>query len=493
MRILRVPATAFGRRSKLARVADYGSFLAGATARLFGGRPDVVIALSTPPFVAALGVLAKRLAATRVVFWVMDVYPEVAVQLGALDGRGLVARLLSGLARLLLSRADAVVALDDAMRARLIAQGAAPERVTVIDNWVDGEDIRPLPLDGHPLRASLGLGDRFTVSYSGNMGLGHDFDTIVGAMGRLRDEAVHWLFIGEGPQRDALERAAHQAGVALHVLALSAAARAAGEPDRGAPVAGHAARQSGRPAGALQALRLSGRRRTGYVRGPHRRTGGRGRRPGRGRLAAQRRRRRAGEGHRAAARRSRCAHADGHSGRGGSTKIASLAPPRSSTTAGWWSGWRHLNSELLSLTPAVGLAAGFVLALLLTPVVKRWAVRAGAVDLRSHRKIQAQDVPRLGGVAIAAGFFVPVLLIAFRVNLFSGALWEHPRQIIGLLIGAWPRWLLGVYDDLRGASALKKLSVQIPVGVLTWWAGIRIGEASVSTARSSSRRRCRWR
>src|SRR5205823_815617 len=58
--------------------------------------------------------------------------------------------------------------------------------------------------EGHPLRRALGLGDDFCVSYSGNMGRGHDFETLVGAMELLRDEPIHWLFVGDGPRRDDL-------------------------------------------------------------------------------------------------------------------------------------------------------------------------------------------------------------------------------------------------------------------------------------------------
>ena len=42
---------------------------------------------------------------------------------------------------------------------------------------------------------------RFTISYSGNMGLGHDFETLLSAMRLLADDEVSWIFIGDGPRR----------------------------------------------------------------------------------------------------------------------------------------------------------------------------------------------------------------------------------------------------------------------------------------------------
>lgn len=214
VKIVRVPATALGRASNLGRALDYGSFFAAAAAPLLGlARPDVVIALSTPPLIAALGLLARELRRSRLVFWVMDVYPEVALRLGALDATGAATRALERMTRLVLSRADAVVALDEAMGEHLEAAGCAAGKIEVIDNWVDGEAIHPRPRDGHPLRRALGLGDDFTVSYSGNLGRGHDFDTLLGAMALLVDRRIQWLVIGDGPRRAEVESAVRERGL----------------------------------------------------------------------------------------------------------------------------------------------------------------------------------------------------------------------------------------------------------------------------------------
>jgi glycosyltransferase involved in cell wall biosynthesis len=218
VRIMRVPATAFGRGNNLLRAVDYASFGAAILAPIaLAPSPDVVIALSTPPLIAAAGMLYKRLRRTRFVYWVMDVYPEVAVALGALSKGSLAARASAALSRALYASSDAVVVLDDAMRERVIAAGAPAERVEVIDNWAPslpgGAEIAPAPTDEHPWRRRHGLGNRFTIAYSGNMGHGHDFDTILGAMPLLGDLDIQWLFIGDGPRRAELERRVAELGV----------------------------------------------------------------------------------------------------------------------------------------------------------------------------------------------------------------------------------------------------------------------------------------
>ena len=75
------------------------------------------------------------------------------------------------------------VAVCPGMAARLAAQGVPRERLTVIPNWADGELIRPLAPQDNPLRAAWGLGERFVVGYSGNLGCAH--------AGRPRGRADH--------------------------------------------------------------------------------------------------------------------------------------------------------------------------------------------------------------------------------------------------------------------------------------------------------------
>jgi glycosyltransferase involved in cell wall biosynthesis len=203
--IRRAWATGFGRASKLGRVLDYGTFLLGAARlMLFQRRPDVVVSLSTPPLVALLGWLAARLRGARTIYWVMDVYPDVAYELEVIRRGSLVGRLLGRVSRFLLRRSDRVVALGETMAARLQAQ--AQSDIEVVHNWADEDVIRPRALRQHPLRQRWGWDGRFVVLYSGNMGLAHEFETVLAAAERLRDDpGILFAFVGGGPRRRRVE------------------------------------------------------------------------------------------------------------------------------------------------------------------------------------------------------------------------------------------------------------------------------------------------
>ncbi len=209
----RVRTTSFGRASRPGRVADYATFVAGAARRLlFGRRPDVIVVLTTPPMIAALAALVRRLRRSRVVFWSMDVYPELAFELGVLKRDSRAGRLLTAIGGRILRSADVVVALGDTMAERLRGLGAA--RVEVLHNWADETAIVPRPAIDRPARIEWGWQRRLVVLYSGNLGLAHEFETVLAAAEKLAQPMpnVLFAFIGVGPRLGAVKAAARHLG-----------------------------------------------------------------------------------------------------------------------------------------------------------------------------------------------------------------------------------------------------------------------------------------
>ncbi len=106
-------------------------------------------------------------------------------------------------------------------------------------------------------------------------------------------------------------------------------------------------------------------------------------------------------------------------------------------------------------------AAGVVLAT--TPAAARLARRLGAVDQPSGRRIHLEPTPRLGGLALLAGFLAPVLLF---LPVSNGS-----RAIV---LGAVLIALLGAADDIWGLGPFVKLAGQLACAALPVAAGITI-------------------
>jgi glycosyltransferase involved in cell wall biosynthesis len=88
------------------------------------------------------------------------------------------------------------------MQERVLSKGIPAEKVKLIPVWADLSGISGVERDRSPYREKWGLGDAFTVMYSGNFGIGHDATTICDAMLRLKDrDDIKWVFVGSGKRK----------------------------------------------------------------------------------------------------------------------------------------------------------------------------------------------------------------------------------------------------------------------------------------------------
>lgn len=194
VRRIYVKSLPFG-RGVLGRVLSYASFyVTAAWKALTMSRQDVVLTLTTPPLLSLLGNAVKFTRGSRHFIWEMDVYPDIAVALGTFRAGGMLDRAVGALADASRHYADGVIALGECMKTRLAGRGTDPAKIDVAENWADSRAIEVLPRPGNP--------KQLVLLYSGNLGLAHDFDTIQGAMLRLRDDVrFQFIFAGRGARR----------------------------------------------------------------------------------------------------------------------------------------------------------------------------------------------------------------------------------------------------------------------------------------------------
>jgi colanic acid biosynthesis glycosyl transferase WcaI len=214
--IHRISTTRFGRSALIGRGFDYLSFYSSAFRSVLAwAKPgDVLVAKTDPPLLSVAAMHAAKRRGLHLVNWLQDLYPEVAAALGVPVVRGPLGRGLLQLRDASLRAAAVNVVVGERMAEIVRKRGIAPERIRVIPNWCDDEGIQPIaPLD-NPLRREWGLGERFVVGYSGNLGRGHEFETVLAAAERLRgDRRLCFLFIGAGQKFPALARAVRERGL----------------------------------------------------------------------------------------------------------------------------------------------------------------------------------------------------------------------------------------------------------------------------------------
>jgi colanic acid biosynthesis glycosyl transferase WcaI len=205
-RIIRVhPFPVSDKRNIPRRALSYaGSSALAAVAGARGSEVDAVIAVSPPLTHGLSGWLIARARRAPLVFNVQDVFPDVAVELGALKNRYLIGATRRA-ERLCYAISDAITVLSHDLKDNLVAKGVPPTKLHVIPNFVDVQGIRPLPKE-NSYRTEFGLQDKRVVMYAGNVGLSQSLDIVLDAAAALAyDDDLAFVINGQGAQRGSLE------------------------------------------------------------------------------------------------------------------------------------------------------------------------------------------------------------------------------------------------------------------------------------------------
>lgn len=221
VRVHRVWMSSLGYKGLWGRALDYLTFHMNVIWRIrrLARKGDAIIACTDPPLLSVTVMLATLGTGAILVNWLHDLYPEVATQLGVLDERRLMVRLLLWLRNVSLRRARRNVTPIPRMAEFLSARGISYGSFAVIRQWADGTSIQPVEPAKNRLRREWCLQDKFVVGYSGNFGRVHDFNTILEAAERLRDRRdVVFLFVGDGPRKGAVEHEVRRRGLGHVVL-----------------------------------------------------------------------------------------------------------------------------------------------------------------------------------------------------------------------------------------------------------------------------------
>ncbi|MBU3689309.1 MAG: glycosyltransferase WbuB [Acidimicrobiales bacterium mtb01] len=167
---------------------------------------DAVFAMSPPLTLGVTGWVIAKVRRVRLVVNIQDVFPDAAVETGAIRNRAVIAA-ARVLEKWVYRRASAVTVLSDDLADNLRAKvpSGHRDRIVVIPNFVDTDAITPLDRRTE-YRRELGLDDRPVVMYAGNVGFSQSLELLLAAARRNSD--VWFVVNGEGSARYSLEDSA---------------------------------------------------------------------------------------------------------------------------------------------------------------------------------------------------------------------------------------------------------------------------------------------
>ncbi len=207
--IIRVhPFPGKSKSNLLRRAIGFAGFsaVAGVCTLFAGGihrRPAAIISMSPPLTLGLTGWLAARLRFTTAIFNIQDVFPDAAIETGAITNTRIIAA-ARWLERVSYQRSDAVVVLSDDLRDNVVAK-VSPRHVNkikVIPNFVDADRI--VPMDRMTAyRSELNIGEELVVMYAGNVGYSQSLTMLLYAAKQMPH--ITFVINGDGAARADLE------------------------------------------------------------------------------------------------------------------------------------------------------------------------------------------------------------------------------------------------------------------------------------------------
>lgn len=132
---------------------------------------------------------------------------------------------------------------------------------------------------------------------------------------------------------------------------------------------------------------------------------------------------------------------------------------------------------------AIAFLLAFITTFVVTPHTMRLAKKVGAIDIPNDRRVNKKPMPRLGGLAVIAGFVVSIIYLFIttsiegKLNLFGEE--NYYLKMIGFFLGVLVLGLVCYIDDVKGVPSWVKLTAQIVASIIVVACGIRIENISI--------------
>lgn len=213
VKIRRLKYTKLNSKTYVGRLVNFLSFFVSTMLHLTEIRKyKVLLVYSNPPILPLIGYWAHKIGQVQFVFVGLDLYPDNAIAINAINPKGLICKLMKYINRKVYLNAAKVVAISEDMRDYMLDKhgGIIDEsRIAVIPNWYTGEVSSSsgiINIEFQKLRQDWDL----IVVYTGNMGEAQELDTIVDSIIEMakdkKFEDVLFVFTGHGSRRKEIEQ-----------------------------------------------------------------------------------------------------------------------------------------------------------------------------------------------------------------------------------------------------------------------------------------------
>ncbi len=156
--------------------------------------------VTNPPFAVLLPLLCNN----KFSLLVYDVYPDALVAYNFFSDQSFITRLWKKANRSIFVKAEKIFTISNGMK-KVLTQYVPGERIHVVPVWSHNDFLKPVPKADNLFIRQQALQDKFLVVYSGNLGRSHELEVLVEMAAKIKDDAIHFVIIGEGDKKQVLK------------------------------------------------------------------------------------------------------------------------------------------------------------------------------------------------------------------------------------------------------------------------------------------------
>ena len=174
---------------------------------------DVVFSSSTPPTQGMLSALvAKRLSKRNgrqvpFVYNLQDVFPDSLVNAGMTKKGSIIWKIGRKIEDYTYKNSNKIIVISDGFKNNIMAKGVPEEKIVVVPNWVNIDNVYPVSRNDNILFDRYNL-DRslFYICYSGNIGHSQNMDLLLDVAKEIELPEVRFVLIGDGAAKEDVQR-----------------------------------------------------------------------------------------------------------------------------------------------------------------------------------------------------------------------------------------------------------------------------------------------
>jgi glycosyltransferase involved in cell wall biosynthesis len=173
----------------------------------FSKNVDVIFIESTPPIQAAMGAVLKKVKRIPFVYNLQDIFPDSLLSAGLTKRNSFIWKIGRVIENFTYRNADKIIVISEDFRHNILAKGVLDDKIEVIYNWVNKDEIVNINRNDNKLFEKYKLDiNKFYITYCGNIGLSQNMNLLLEVAAELNYlKDIYFVIIGEGAYKSQLK------------------------------------------------------------------------------------------------------------------------------------------------------------------------------------------------------------------------------------------------------------------------------------------------